>query len=65
MRSPKSVPLHLRLVLANGLVFALGVLAMSMAPHDHRGVTALVVLAVGLALVVAVNTRHLRQGLTP
>ena len=65
MRSPKSVPLHLRLVLANGLVLALGVLAMSMAPHDHRGVSALVVLAVGLALVVAVNTRHLRQGLTP
>jgi len=59
------VPLHLRLVLANGLVLALGVLAMSMAPHDHRGATALVVLAVGLALVVAVNTRHVRQGLSP
>jgi two-component system, NarL family, sensor histidine kinase UhpB len=65
VRSPKSVPLHLRLVLVNGLVFALGVLAMSMVPEDHRGPAALVVLAVGLALILAVNTRHLRRSLTP
>ena len=65
MRTRKSLPLHVRLVLVNGLVFALGVLAMSMAPEDHRGVTALAVLAGGLALIVAVNTRHLRQSITP
>jgi two-component system, NarL family, sensor histidine kinase UhpB len=65
VRSPKSVPLHLRLVLVNGLVFALGVLAMSMAPEDHRGPAALAVLAVGLTLILAVNTRHLRRSLTP
>jgi two-component system, NarL family, sensor histidine kinase UhpB len=65
VRSPKSVPLHLRLVLVNGLVFALGVLAMSVAPQDHQGPTALIVLAVGLTLIVAVNTRHLRRSLTP
>jgi two-component system sensor histidine kinase UhpB len=59
------LPLHVRLVLVNGLVFALGVLAMSMAPEEHRGVAALVVLAGGLALIVAVNTRHLRQSITP
>lgn len=65
MRSPRDVPLHVRLVLVNGLVFALGVLAMSMAPADETGPTALVVLVVGLALIVAVNTRHLRRSLTP
>jgi two-component system, NarL family, sensor histidine kinase UhpB len=65
VRSPKSVPLHLRLVLVNGLVFALGVLAMSVAPQAHQGPTALIVLAVGLTLIVAVNTRHLRRSLTP
>lgn len=65
MRTTKSLPLHVRLVLVNGLVFALGVLAMSMAPEGHRGVAALVVLAGGLALIIAVNTRHLRQSLTP
>ncbi len=65
MRSPKNVPLHLRLVLANGVVFALGVLAMSMAPADDSGPAAVVVLAVGLGLVVAVNTRHFRRSLTP
>lgn len=65
MTTRKSQPLHVRLVLVNGLVFALGVLVMSMAPEDHRGVTALVVLLGGLALIVAVNTRHLRQNLTP
>jgi two-component system sensor histidine kinase UhpB len=59
------VPLHLRLVLVNGLVFSLGVLVMSMAPTDQRGPTALAVLAGGLALIVAVNTRHLRHSLTP
>lgn len=65
MRSTKSVPLHLRLVLANGLVFAFGILAMSMAPVDQRGLAAVLVLAVGLSLVVAVNTRHVRQSFTP
>jgi two-component system sensor histidine kinase UhpB len=65
VRSPENVPLHLRLVLANGIVLALAVLAMSMAPEDRRGPVALVVLVVGLALVVAVNTRHLRQALPP
>ncbi|HEU4511724.1 MAG TPA: ATP-binding protein [Nocardioidaceae bacterium] len=65
MRSSKSVPLHLRLVLANGLVLALAVLAMSLAPTGHHVPTAAVVLVAGLALVVAVNTRHLRQGLAP
>ena len=65
MRSPKDVPLHLRLVLANGLVFAFGVLAMSLMPSSHRGAGALAVLAVGLTLVVAVNTRHLRHLLAP
>ena len=65
MRTRKSLPLHVRLVLVNGLVFALGVLAMSMAPEEHSGVAALVVLAGGLALIVAVNTRHLRQSITP
>lgn len=65
VRSLRNTPLHLRLVLGNGLVFALGVLAMSFAPDDGDGVFALVVLVVGLALVVAVNTRHLRQTLTP
>jgi two-component system sensor histidine kinase UhpB len=59
------LPLHVRLVLVNGLVFALGVLAMSMAPEEHSGAAALVVLAGGLALIVAVNTRHLRQSITP
>lgn len=59
------MPLHVRLVLVNGVVFALGVLVMSLAPDDHRGVTAAVVLAVGLALIVAVNTRHLRRSLEP
>jgi two-component system sensor histidine kinase UhpB len=59
------VPLHLRLVLVNGLVFSLGVLVMSMAPEQERGPTALAVLAGGLALIVAVNTRHLRHSLTP
>lgn len=65
MRSPENVPLHLRLVLANGIVFALGVLAMSMAPEGAHGPVALVVLGVGLALVFAVNTRHLRRALPP
>lgn len=65
MRSPENVPLHLRLVLANGLVLALAVLVMSMAPEGRRGAVALVVLAVGLALVFAVNTRHLRHVLSP
>lgn len=59
------MPLHVRLVLVNGVVFALGVLAMSLAPAAHRGVTAAAVLAVGLALIVAVNTRHLRRSLEP
>ncbi len=59
------MPLHVRLVLVNGVVFALGVLAMSLAPVAHQGVTAAAVLAVGLALVVAVNTRHLRRSLEP
>ncbi len=65
MRSRKNAPLHLRLVLFNGLVFAFGVLAMSLAPEGHHGVTALATLLVGVALIVAVNTRHLRQSLTP
>lgn len=65
MRSGKSAPLHVRLVLANGLVFALGVLAMSLAPTDRGGPATLAVLGVGLALVVAVNTRHLRRTLAP
>jgi two-component system sensor histidine kinase UhpB len=65
VRSTKSVPLHLRLVLANGLVFAFGILAMSMAPEDQRGLAAVLILAVGLSLVVAVNTRHVRQSFTP
>lgn len=65
MRSPKDVPLHLRLVLVNGLVFAFGVLAMSLMPDNLRGAGALAVLAVGLTLTVAVNTRHLRHGLEP
>ncbi len=65
MRSSRSLPLHLRLVLANGVVFALGVLGMSLAPTGHRALAAAVVLAGGLALVVAVNTRHLRQSLGP
>jgi two-component system, NarL family, sensor histidine kinase UhpB len=65
VRSTKNVPLHLRLVLANGLVFALGVLAMSLAPRERHGPTAAVVLVAGLALVVAVNTRHLRRSLSP
>lgn len=65
MRSPANVPLHLRLVLANGLVLALAVLAMSLAPAEDRGPAALLVLVVGLALVVGVNTRHLRHGLAP
>jgi two-component system sensor histidine kinase UhpB len=65
VRSPENVPLHLRLVLANGLVFAVGILAMSMAPEGAHGPVALVVLAVGLGLVFAVNTRHLRQALPP
>jgi two-component system sensor histidine kinase UhpB len=65
VRSLRNAPLHLRLVLGNGLVLALGVLAMSFAPEDRDGVFALGVLAVGLGLVVAVNTRHLRQTLTP
>lgn len=55
----------MRLVLANGLVLAFGVLAMSMVPSAHRGAGALVVLAVGLVLIVAVNTRHLRRSLAP
>ena len=59
------MPLHLRLVLVNGLVFAGGVLVMSLAPEQHRGVTAIVTLLVGLSLIVAVNTRHLRQSLAP
>ena len=59
------MPLHVRLVLVNGLVFALGVLAMSLAPDGHHGSTAIVTLLVGLTLIVAVNTRHLRQTLTP
>lgn len=57
------MPLHVRLVLANGLVLAAGVLVMSMAPERHRALTAVLVLAGGLALIVAVNTRHLRQSL--
>jgi two-component system sensor histidine kinase UhpB len=65
VRSPENVPLHLRLVLANSVVFALGVLAMSMAPEGAHGVVALAVLVVGLALVFAVNTRHLRRSLPP
>jgi two-component system sensor histidine kinase UhpB len=65
VRSTTKVPLHQRLVLANGLVFALGVLAMSLAPADDRRPATAVVLAVGLGLVVAVNTRHLRQRLGP
>lgn len=59
------MPLHLRLVLANGLVFALGVLAMSLAPTDERGPTALAVLVGGGAAIVAVNTRHLRRSMAP
>lgn len=59
------MPLHLRLVLVNGVVFAAGVLAMSLAPEDERGPMALLVLGVGLVAIVAVNTRHLRQSLTP
>ncbi len=59
------MPLHLRLVLVNGLVFAAGVLAMSLAPQDRRGLAAAVVLALGLLAIVAVNTRHLRQSLPP
>lgn len=65
VRSSKSVPLHMRLVLVNGLVFAGGVLGMSLAPQDRRGLAAAVVLTVGLLAIVAVNTRHLRQSLTP
>lgn len=65
VRSSKSVPLHLRLVLVNGLVFAGGVLAMSLAPQHRRGLAAALVLAAGLLAIVAVNTRHLRQSLTP
>ena len=65
MTTRKTAPLHVRLVLVNGVVFAFGVLAMSLAPEDRRGVTAAVVLAVGLALIVAVNTRHLRRSLEP
>ena len=65
VRSSKSLPLHMRLVLVNGLVFAGGVLGMSLAPQDRRGLAAAVVLAVGLLAIVAVNTRHLRQSLTP
>lgn len=57
------MPLHVRLVLVNGLVFAGGVLVMSMAPAEHGALTAVLVLAGGLALIVAVNTRHLRQSL--
>lgn len=57
------MPLHVRLVLVNGLVFAGGVLVMSMAPAAHGALTAVLVLAGGLALIVAVNTRHLRQSL--
>lgn len=59
------MPLHLRLVLVNGLVFAGGVLVMSLAPEHHRGATAIATLLVGLTLIVAVNTRHLRQSLAP
>lgn len=59
------MPLHLRLVLANGLVLAFGVLAMSLAPSERHVPTAATVLVVGLGLVVAVNTRHLRQSLGP
>lgn len=55
----------MRLVLVNGVVFALGVLVMSLAPPGHHGVTAAGTLALGLGLIVAVNTRRLRQGLTP
>ncbi|HEX6249207.1 MAG TPA: sensor histidine kinase [Nocardioidaceae bacterium] len=65
MRSRKSAPLHVRLVLVNGVVFALGVLAMSLAPADRRGPATVAVLGVGLALIVAVNTRHLRRSLAP
>ena len=57
------MPLHVRLVLVNGLVFAAGVLVMSMAPAHHGALTAVLVLAGGLGLIVAVNTRHLRQSL--
>lgn len=55
----------MRLVLVNGLVFAGGVLGMSLAPQDRRGLAAALVLAAGLLAIVAVNTRHLRQSLTP
>jgi two-component system, NarL family, sensor histidine kinase UhpB len=65
VRSRENVPLHLRLVLANGIVLALAVLAMSLAPAGRHGPVALGVLVVGLALVFAVNTRHLRQALPP
>jgi two-component system sensor histidine kinase UhpB len=59
------VPLHLRLVLVNGLVFALGVFVLSMAPQPERGPVALGVLLAGLAAIIAVNTRYLRHGLAP
>lgn len=65
MRSENKLPLHVRLVLANGLVFALGVLLMSLAPEGHHGLVAILTLLLGLALIVAVNTRHLRRSLTP
>ena len=65
VRSSDKVPLHVRLVLANGLILAFAVLAMSMAPEGQHGPVALVVLVVGLFLVVAVNTRDLRRALPP
>lgn len=59
------MPLHMRLVLVNGLVFAGGLLITSLAPQDDRGPAALVALVLGIAAIIAVNTRHLRQTLTP
>lgn len=59
------MPLHMRLVLVNGLVFAGGVLVTSLAPEHERGPAALLALVLGVAAIFAVNTRHLRQTLTP
>lgn len=68
MRPPGSLPLYWRVVLTNGLVFLAGTVALALSPATVStrvlGSEA-VVLAVGLAVILATNALLLRRSLAP
>ncbi|HEX4978134.1 MAG TPA: sensor histidine kinase [Nocardioides sp.] len=68
MRTPADLPLYWRVVLTNGLVFALGTLALAFFPatvSERVLASEAVVLGLGLVVILATNALLLRRSVAP